>query len=256
MNKGTLFLSLSRAFHGSPHGRLERNNTSLCRMRLPYHFSALLALMLCWTYKQPARHNLETLLNQKWGNLSFLSQQPIPLQFYLIYCPLLCFPSVLPQGKMALLAANSCFISYSESGDLEAKSKTAGEGEMLKVMCKLCSSTRLHVKPFVLSMPSLWGPDCGDGRGRCSWPLSGGFKVFIFNANLLSHCFFYLIDNQIRSGVEREVKRKDDIAEEDRGNVKTCEVTYVYVTSTLFNLITSSSINNKWRKPMMASLWI
>lgn len=60
---------------------------------------------------------------------------------------------------MALMAANSCFISYSDSGDIVASSKQAGDGEMVKVMCKLCSSARLHVNPFALSMQSLRGFD-------------------------------------------------------------------------------------------------
>lgn len=50
---------------------------------------------------------------------------------------------------MALLAANSCFISYSDSGDIVASSKTAGDGEMLKVRCELGYSTRLQLNPLI-----------------------------------------------------------------------------------------------------------
>ncbi|KPP76917.1 protein FRG1-like [Scleropages formosus] len=108
---------------------------------------------------------------------------------------------VFQDGKMALLAANSCFVSYSEDGDIVAKSKMAGEEEMLKVV----------------RVP----------RGALSAWLHGGVPAHIATSPAASECECVPSRDQIRCCAEREEKKNDDIADEDRGNVKSCEINYV-----------------------------
>lgn len=112
------------------------------------------------------------------------------------------------------MAANSCFISYSDGGDIVAKNKSAGDEEMVKVRCETVAAQGCMLIP--LMQPSC----CDHGAG-------------VLELNLPP----VLCDQQIRSNVEKETKQKDDIAEEDRGNVKSCEVSYVYVTFSSLRLL-------------------
>ncbi|XP_071847116.1 protein FRG1-like isoform X2 [Apostichopus japonicus] len=45
------------------------------------------------------------------------------------------FEPVFQDGKTALMACNNCFLSYNESGDIVATSKTAGSEEYINIRC-------------------------------------------------------------------------------------------------------------------------
>lgn len=127
------------------------------------------------------------LLEPSWNNLDFFTSTTGP------FC-MLVWTTLLPQGKMALLAANSCFISYSDSGDIVAESKTAGDGEMLKVRCELCYST------------SIWGLGTGEERERCVQPPFRWWEVFIVNAEFLFFSLFLCKIN--RSGQAQSERQR------------------------------------------------
>lgn len=89
---------------------------------------------------------------------------------------------------MALMAANSCFISYSDGGDIVAESKTAGDGEMLKVIVEVVFFPKVARQSFDIKHDLCRGLSGSNVDGIYLRPHLRKFKVF-FHAELVSFFF-------------------------------------------------------------------